>query len=216
MSEMYGPSKEEFLKQQLRDIDEEYKKAKEREKNENGTRTIYNNGTIAVSQYKNRTYVNYPKHPKTIRPRQRMIVMLYEAGWRIKDIAKSLGYTEVRVNQIVNSKHPELLRIRAETASNVAENITDTQLRIKLYANEMLDRMVQHARDTANPANSRLAARDILHMAGYAPVRRNLNVDVQVPGQELIKAAGKIQEANEVAANYKQWAVSEDNSDDDP
>jgi plasmid maintenance system antidote protein VapI len=210
MSEIYGPTKEEFEKAQLDAIKRATDEAKAKEK----LRTIFGNGTVQVSKYKDRTYVNYTKHPKTIRPRQRMIVMLHEAGWKIKDIAKSLGYTEVRVNQIVNSKHPELLKIRSETAARVADNITDTQLRIKLYANEMLDVMVKHARDETNAANSRMAARDILHMAGYAPVKKNLNVDVQVPGEELVKAASQIKEANEVAANYQMWSVKEQSDDD--
>lgn len=206
MSEMYGPPKEDFERFQQR--------AAEVEKNKSELRTIFGNGTVQVSTYKDRTYVNYTKNPKTIRPRQRMIVMLHEAGWKAKDIAKSLGYTEVRVNQIINSTHPELLKIRAETAARVADNITDTQLRIKMYANEMLDVMVQHARDTSNAQNSRMAARDILHMAGYAPIKKNLNVDVQVPGEELVKAASQIKEANEVAANYKAWAVNERDPND--
>lgn len=184
MSEMFGPTKEEFLAQQLR--------------------VVANAAPQTINRHQT----------KKVRPRHKMVVMLHEAGWKNDEIAKALGYTPSRVSIIINSNHPELQKARAETASRVADNIDDTYNRIKLYANEMLDVMVTHARNLAEPANSRMAARDILHMAGYSPIKRQYNVDVQVPAEEVINAAKRIQDANEVAANYQIWSV--DKKEDKP
>lgn len=150
--------------------------------------------------------------PKKIRPRHRMVVMLAEVGWTNKAIAEATGYTESRVSIILNARHPELLRIKREFACRVADHIDDTANRLKLYANEMLDTMVYHARQKeAQPQNSRMAARDILHMAGYSPVRRQINVDVPIPAAELITAAAKIQAANEVALRKAEWEIKPTN-----
>lgn len=156
---------------------------------------------------------------RKVRPRHKMAVMLAEAGWTNNEIAKALGYKPARVSIILNSRNPELQKVREETASRVADNIQDTYLRIRMYANEMLGIMVQHARDQSNPVNSRHAARDILHMAGYAPIKRQFNVDVQVPGQEIVRAAKQIEQANEVALRAQEWTVRVptpgESSDDD-
>lgn len=187
MSEFPGPDKAQFLAQQL-----------------NVALGLPAGSAIFAQPTKSALH----NMPKKIRPRHRMVVMLAEAGWTNKQIAESTGYTESRVSIILNAKHPELLRVRAEFASKVADTIDDTANRLKLYANEMLDTMVYHARQKeAQPQNSRMAARDILHMAGYSPVRRQVNVEIPVPAAELLTAAAKIQAANEVALRKSEWEI---------
>lgn len=146
---------------------------------------------------------------KRLKPRQRIVVMLAEAGWRTKDIATATGYTESRVSIILNSRHPALLQFRAEFASQVADRTTDTQMRFKLYANEMLDRLVTHARQDARPELSRLAARDILFMAGFTPVKKQFTMEAKLPVEELRRVVGAINEANEVVMRGKDWEVHE-------
>lgn len=145
--------------------------------------------------------------PKRVRARHRLIVMLHEAGWRNKDIARTLGYTESRVSIILGSRHPGLLEVREKFASEVADNIRDVHTRFRLYANEMVNIMVTHARQTADPALSRLAARDMLHMAGFTPVKKEFLVSAQLPVEELQKVLGKLGEANEVLERYGHWTV---------
>lgn len=149
--------------------------------------------------------------PKRARARHRLIVMLHEAGWRGKDIAKTLGYTDARVSLILSSRHPELLEVREKFASEIADNIRDVHTRFKLYANEMVDVMVRHARQTQDLPTSRLAARDMLHMAGFTPVKRQFLVSANLPAEELSRVLGKLGEANEVLEKYGEWQVREPN-----
>jgi predicted transcriptional regulator len=145
---------------------------------------------------------------KRVRPRHRIAIMLQEAGWKNKDIASALGYTQARLSVILNSHHPELQEIRAGFASRVADNVEDLHTRFALYANEMLDVLLSHARNKVDrPELSRLAARDVLHMAGFTPVKKSIVMEGKLPQAELVNALDKLAEANEVALQSDQWKV---------
>ncbi len=147
---------------------------------------------------------------KRVRPRHRMVVMLGEAGWKNNEIARATGYTEARISVIRNSRHPALQELKAKFASQVADNILDTQTRFKLYANEMLDILVRHARNAAaDPGNSRLAARDLLHMAGFTPVKKVFAIETRAPIEEIRQLVQKVHEANEVVLQHSDWVVKE-------
>ena len=146
--------------------------------------------------------------PERVRPRHRIAVMLHESGWQTKDIANALGYTVSRVSIILNSHHPDLQSLREGFAAQVADNVLDVQSRLKMYANEMLTVLVSHARQTAKPELSRLAARDILHMAGFTPVKKVFQANTNVPFDRLQEIAGRITEANEVVLN-PEWDVKD-------
>lgn len=145
--------------------------------------------------------------PARVRPRHRIAVMLHESGIQPKEIAKMLGYTQARVSVILNSHNPHLQEIRVGFATQVADNCQDIMTRLKLYAGEMVDIMVKHARNTDKGDNSRLAARDILHMAGFSPVKKQFTVEGKLPAEDLKRAMDKIAEANEVVAQSAQWRV---------
>lgn len=147
--------------------------------------------------------------PERVRPRHRIAVMLHETGWKPQQIAAALGYTVARVSVILNSHHPGLQQLRTEFASQVADQVVDVQSRLKMYANEMLTVLVGHARQTAKPELSRLAARDILHMAGFTPVKKVFQANANVPVEELKRLVGHIEDANEVVLKSSQWEVKE-------
>lgn len=147
--------------------------------------------------------------PRRVRPAHRIMVMLHEAGLSQKEIAAATKYTEARVSVILNSRHPDLATVRQEFAAKVANNVLDVNHRVKLYANEMLDITVRHARNFADAANSRLAARDILQMAGFTPVKKQMNLNADVPISELRGIVGAIHEANEAAARAGELAVKQ-------
>ena len=148
--------------------------------------------------------------PKRARPRHRIAIMLHEAGWTNKDIARALGYTEARLSVILNSSNPILSATRAKFASEVADNIRDVQSRFSLYSNEMLDVLVHHARQKdQKPELSRLAARDILHMAGFSPVKKIFQANAQVPVEEMRHMLTGIQDANEVVLKQDEWKVED-------
>lgn len=147
--------------------------------------------------------------PKKLRPRHRAVVMLSEAGLKNKDIAAATGYTQSRVSIILNSRHEGIAEVRKHFASKVADHTLDVANRIKLYADEMLDVMVGHARNIALPENSRMAAKDLMHMAGFTPVKKLLQVNADLPADELKLLMGHLSEANEVVAKAGEWEVHE-------
>ena len=150
------------------------------------------------------------QRPGRIRPRHRIAVMLQEAGWRVRDIAAALGYSEPRVSIILNSHHPSLMAVRAHFASEIADRAKDLNARFMLYGHEMLDILVKHAKNwEGRPELSRLAARDILHMAGFTPVKRQITLEGKLPEAEIQRALGKIEEANEVVLKSTEWRVKE-------
>lgn len=140
-----------------------------------------------------------------------MVVMLAAAGWTNRQIAQSMGYTDARVSVILQSQHPELLAVRREAAQKVMDNTTDLMLRFRAEAPASLDLLVE-VRDNklpepAAPALRRLAARDILDRAGYSPIRKQINLDMQMPGEEVVRAAKQLASANEVAERRGEWTV---------
>lgn len=145
--------------------------------------------------------------PARVRPRHRIAVMLHESGLRPKEIAKMLGYTESRLSVILNSHNDELQTIRTGFATQVAENCQDVMTRLKLHAHEMVDIMLVHARDKTKGELSRLAAKDILDRAGFAPVKKQFTLEGKLPEEDLKRALDKIDEANEVVLNSAQWRV---------
>lgn len=142
--------------------------------------------------------------PKRIRPAHRMIAMLAESGMKQKEIALATGYTETRVSVILRSHHPELQEIRAGFAAQVADNIRDPAMRMALVANEMVDVMVFHARRKAeDPALSQRSAKELLHMAGFSPVKKISQVDTKAPTGELGQTVRFIEEANAVVLDKR-------------
>lgn len=145
--------------------------------------------------------------PARVRPRHRIAVMLHESGIRPKEIAQMLGYTEARVSVILNSHNVHLQAIREKFATQVADNCQDVITRLKLHAHEMVDIMLKHARNVDKGDLSRLAAKDILDRAGFAPVKKMFSLEGKLPEEDLKRAMDKIDEANEVVLNSAQWRV---------
>lgn len=145
--------------------------------------------------------------PDRVRPRHRIAVMLHEAGWQAKDIAAALGYTIARVSVILNSHNPVLQELRSGFASQVADSVLDVNSRLKMYANEMLTVLVAHARNKDKPELSARSARDILHMAGFSPVKKVFQANTDVPLEELKQLTQHISDANEVVLSREKWSV---------
>ena len=144
---------------------------------------------------------------KKLRPRHRNVLMLHEAGYTNNQIADLTGYTPTRVSIILSWKDPEIEEIRKDFQRRVIDKTAEVGVKVQLMADEMLEIMAGHARKTENANNSRLAARDILHMAGYSPVKRTINADVKVPLEEFNAAITQMDKANEVVSQRDQWVV---------
>ena len=154
--------------------------------------------------------------PKRLRPRHRNVVMLHESGLKNKEIAEMTGYTVGRVSIILASKHPGLMEIRRGFAVQVADAMQDVSSRLALSANEMLDVQLFHARrKVEDPTNSRQAAKDILQMAGFSPVKKSMVLNATMPEEDLEKLQEATLEANRVVAKYGNVEVMQVASDAD-
>lgn len=153
-----------------------------------------------------------PREPlrraRKARERHKMVVFLDASGWKGKEIAQAMGYSQQQVSIILQSKHPELLAIRAEAQARVLDNSTDLLLRFRQEAGKSLDKLIE-VRDTADDkAQVRLAARDILDRAGYSVVRKQINLNADVPLAQLEGVLDRVKEAHEVEQAHPEWDVT--------
>lgn len=149
--------------------------------------------------------------PLKMRPKHRYVVMLHEMGYSNKEIASMVGYSETRVSIILNWKGQEVDQYRQDAQQKLTDRTVHVADRINDAASEAFDIMLTHARAIdKDRTNSRLAARDILHMAGYSPVKKtaSINANVQVP-PELQAAVTQLDKFQEVKAKEGSWAVKE-------
>lgn len=140
--------------------------------------------------------------------RHKMVVTLHCAGWTGKAIAESMGYTEMTVSNILNDPHPELEAHRRLMQEKVADHSTDVLLRFRAESMKSVETLVE-IRDTPDAplSEKRLSALAILDRAGYSPVKKQMNVNANVPIQELNAAAERIEKANQAVAGRDQWEV---------
>lgn len=148
------------------------------------------------------------KPPKRIRPRHRMIIALHMGGYSNVDIAKYLGYTPQRVSTVINAKHPELAECKREFANKVALATGDVVMRFHAESGKCLDKLIEiRDRPDAPISEQRQSALAILDRAGYTPIKKQINLDTQIPFPELQSVIGKLDSANEVFVRRDEWAV---------
>ncbi len=112
--------------------------------------------------------------------RHRLVVALWLAGARNKQIADVMGYDSDYVSVILNDKRA-MVEIEA-MGSSMAERMTDVHTRLKVLANEALSEITDEMRDTSAPVAVRQrAAFGILDRAGYTAVQKHINVEAQIP-----------------------------------
>lgn len=147
--------------------------------------------------------------PKRLRPKHRQVIMLHELGYDNIEIAQMVGYSISRVSVILQWEGPEVEEYRKLALSKVIDRTAEVGDRIAMHAGEMVDIMVRHARNEKDAANSRLAAKDLLHMAGYSPVKKtaNLNVNATVP-PELQGAVEQLDKFREVKEKENTWRIN--------
>ena len=148
-----------------------------------------------------------------VRPRHEMVVMLAVAGWKHNEIAEAMGYTPGRVSIIINSKNPKLLAVKQQAAARVLDNTIDLQAKFAQHAPTALNAMVDVMSQTADLAQRRLAARDILDRAGYSPVKKVVTANTNVPIEQLTGVLSQIDKANEAVLMSGQWEVRDARKD---
>jgi hypothetical protein len=143
------------------------------------------------------------------RERHKMVVFLHCSGWKNNDIASAMGYkSAAQVSIIINSQHPELLALKDRAQEMVASATTDVMLRFRQEANKSVETLVQVRDQTADVSQRRLAARDILDRAGYAPVRKQINFNTAIPIEKLEAIVERVEEANDLELHRAKWAVT--------
>ncbi len=109
-------------------------------------------------------------------PRHRLIIALHLGGDRNNEIAKKLSVSESHVSIVLND--PRAVHEIARMSITVADRTLDTSLRMKLYANEALDEIVEEMRTSRTEKIRQTAAFGILDRAGFTPINGN---ETEVP-----------------------------------
>jgi transposase len=109
--------------------------------------------------------------PEKWTPRHRLIIALHLGGDTNKEIAEKMDLSEGRVSVILND--PRAVYEVERMSQRVADRTVDTGIRLKLYANEALDEIIEELRTCSNVKVRQSAAFGILDRAGYTPARRD-------------------------------------------
>lgn len=105
--------------------------------------------------------------PQKWSPRHKLCVALHMGGDRNTEVAQKLNCSTAWVSKTLGD-------IRAtyeieQLATTLADRTADTALRIKLYANEALDEIMDELRESRSEGIRQKAAFGILDRAGYTP-----------------------------------------------
>lgn len=145
---------------------------------------------------------------KNIRPRHKMVVALHMAGHTDVEIARLLGYKPTSVALILKSDHPELMKAREDMGNQVAQRLGDMYLKFHSEASKSVDVLVEiRDKKDAPMSERRLSALAILDRAGYSPVKKQMNMDVKIPVNELKGVVDQLDAANEVFLRKGEWTV---------
>lgn len=112
---------------------------------------------------------NKPWQPEKWSPRHKLIVAMHLSGDKNKEICRKLKVTPGHVSVVLND--PRAIYEIEQLAGTVADRALDTGIRIKLYANEALDEIIEELRTSRSEKVRQTAAFGLLDRAGYTPVR---------------------------------------------
>ena len=141
--------------------------------------------------------------PEKWSPRHRLIVALHLAGDKNREICQKLGVCESHVSLILND--PRAIYDIENLAQSVADRTIDTALRIKLYANEALDEIVEELRTSRNEKVRQTAAFGLLDRAGYTPVREvREEAPPLLPEDDVQRMEETTRELTEYRGMYKE------------
>lgn len=146
--------------------------------------------------------------PKEIKAKHKWIAGAVASGFKYKEVAAMFDVSEGYVAQIANWRHPALEVVRIEARKRMAEQVEDLSSRIAFHAEEALERTVEIMRQQTSISDARMAAKDIMDRAGYAPVKKVAQVSAQVPSDEFVQAVERMSASDEVRSRQSEWAWS--------
>lgn len=142
---------------------------------------------------------------KEISEKHKWIVGAMASGFSARDVAKMFDVTPEYAHEVNNWEDPILQRVRQAAYDRAAESIADLGQKFQFHAKEALDRTVTIMRGDDIP-NARLAAKDIMDRAGYAPVKKVAEVRTEVPSAEFVAAVERMNNSEEVRKRQAEWA----------
>lgn len=109
-------------------------------------------------------------HPDTFSHRHRLVVLMSAAGWKNKDIAQHMGFSQSRVSVILND--PRARGVLREESKKVAEGLDDVRRRLEILSREAVDELEDELHEVEDPRVRQRAAFGILDRAGYGKTEK--------------------------------------------
>ncbi|MGD9631347.1 MAG: hypothetical protein AB7V18_19080 [Pyrinomonadaceae bacterium] len=146
--------------------------------------------------------------PDAWSPRHRLVIALHLGGDRNWEIAEKLNLSENYVSVILND--PRAVYEIERMSERVADRTVDTSLRLKLYANEALDEIVEELRTSKSEKIRQIAAFGILDRAGYTPAKHDAaQAAPTLPAEVVQRMETTTQELVSHSIEYKQGTMKE-------
>lgn len=136
------------------------------------------------------------------------MVALHLGGDRNWEIAEKLRLSENYVSIILND--PRAIYEIERMSERVADRTVDTSLRLKLYANEALDEIIEELRTCTNVKVRQTAAFGILDRAGYTPAKHDpAQAAPTLPAEVVHRMEQTTHELVSHSIEYKQGTMKE-------
>ncbi len=127
--------------------------------------------------------------PAKWKPRHRLIIALHCGGDGNKEIEEKLGLSANTVSAILND--PRAVYEIEHLAKSLADHVVDAGVRLKLYANEALDEIVEEMRTAKNVQVRQRAAFGILDRAGFTAVTKERETTAPLLPEDVVERMEK-------------------------
>lgn len=131
-----------------------------------------------------------PWHGETITPRHKQVLLAHAAGLKNTEICEVLGLSQSRVSTFI--RDPRAPRFIEEFLKDSLDQMRDVNARLKAYANEALDIVIDQIRDdTQEPTLRQRGAFSLLDRAGHGKIEKKLiaTAEVDPKAAEILGAA---------------------------
>lgn len=154
--------------------------------------------------------------PEKWSPRHRLIVALHLGGDKNNEIAEKLGVSQSHVSVVLND--PRAVHEIQRMSQVVADRTLDTSLRLKLYANEALDEIVEEMRTARSEKVRQTAAFGILDRAGFTPVKQNERDETapELPAEVVDRMEATTKEIIQYEGRYENVEPKKKDPEPDP
>lgn len=140
--------------------------------------------------------------PAFLDERHLQAVFMRATGLKQSVIANLMGWDQSRTSIILN--HPDAQYILTKLISYAADEVLDVQTRIKGYAGEALDKVVDVMRNSQDLRLASANAFEILKMAGHGAVeKKEVKTEIAISADHVSALGDAIREAQQVPARIE-------------